>query len=50
MDRLNSNHLSILTRSAILFEQAFDVVSIDTTNRKIYCTRIGAGSNREFSY
>lgn len=31
-------------------EQAFDVVSIDTTNRKIYCTRIGAGSNREFSY
>ena len=24
MDRLNSNHLSILTRSAILLEQAFD--------------------------
>lgn len=31
-------------------EQAFDVISIDTMNRKIYCTRIGAGSNREFSY
>ena len=31
-------------------EQAFDVVQIDTENRKIYMTRIGAGSDREFSY
>lgn len=31
-------------------EQAFDVFSIDKTNKKIYATRIGAGSDREFSY
>lgn len=31
-------------------EQAFDVVQIDKTNRKIYCTRIGAGADREFSF
>ena len=31
-------------------EQAFDYVQIDTANRKIYCTRIGAGNDREFSY
>lgn len=31
-------------------EQAFDVFSIDKNNRKIYATRIGFGSDREFSY
>lgn len=31
-------------------EQAFDIVQIDKTNRKIYMTRIGAGSDREFEY
>ena len=31
-------------------EQAFDVIQIDFSNRKIYCTRIGYGSDREFSY
>ena len=31
-------------------EQAFDVVQIDTTAKKIYMTRVGAGSDREFSY
>lgn len=31
-------------------EQAFDVIQFDFDNRKIYCTRIGAGSDREFSY
>lgn len=31
-------------------EQAFDLVQIDFTNRKIYCTRVGAGESREFSY
>lgn len=31
-------------------EQAFDLVQIDFHNRKIYCTRVGAGENREFSY
>ena len=31
-------------------EQAFDVIQFDFTNKKIYCTRIGYGSDREFSY
>lgn len=31
-------------------EQAFDVVNIDTKNRHVYLTRIGAGNDREFSY
>lgn len=31
-------------------EQAFDVMQIDTANRKIYCTRIGVGEDREISY
>ena len=31
-------------------ECAFDIVSIDTTNKVIKCTRIGAGSDRTFSY
>lgn len=31
-------------------EQAFDVVSIDKENAHIYFTRIGAGSDRDFSY
>lgn len=31
-------------------EQAFDVFSIDTANKRIYATRIGAGNDREWSY
>lgn len=31
-------------------EQAFDVIHIDTANRKLYATRIGAGVNREWVY
>lgn len=31
-------------------EQAFDIVTIDTLAKKIYMTRVGAGSNRVFSY
>lgn len=31
-------------------EQAFDIVNIDMTNRKIYFTRIGAGNSAEFNY
>lgn len=31
-------------------EQAFDVFQFDQDARKIYCTRIGAGQDREFSY
>jgi predicted MPP superfamily phosphohydrolase len=30
-------------------EQAFDIVQIDKTNRKIYMTRVGAGLSREFT-
>ena len=40
-----------LTRTAGTYtEQAFDVFHIDTTARKIYATRIGAGSDRETTY
>ena len=31
-------------------EQAFDVFTIDKTQRKIFATRIGYGNNREFTY
>lgn len=31
-------------------EQAFDVYHVDTENKKIYVTRIGAGTDREFDY
>lgn len=31
-------------------EQAFDVVTISREERRIYCTRIGCGSSRIFSY
>ena len=33
-----------------IYEQAFDVVQIDTKNRKIYFTRIGYGNDRVFTY
>lgn len=40
-----------LTRTAGTYtEQAFDVFHIDTTARKIYATRIGAGSDRNTTY
>ena len=31
-------------------EQAFDIIQIDLDNKKIYCTRIGYGQDREFSF
>lgn len=31
-------------------EQAFDVVQVDTTNRKVFLTRIGAGYDRQYTY
>lgn len=37
-------------RLGTVTEQCFDIVSIDTENRKIYLTRIGAGSDRETDY
>ena len=40
-----------LTRTpGTVSEQAFDVVHIDTSAKKVYMTRIGAGNDREFSY
>ena len=45
----NSTWKNEATRETVE-EQAFDVVTIDKENKKIYCTRIGYGSNREFSY
>lgn len=31
-------------------EQCFDLVNIDTANKVIYMTRVGAGSDRQFTY
>lgn len=40
-----------ITRTpSTITENAFDVFSIDYTNKTIKTTRIGAGSNREFTY
>ncbi|MBQ1779506.1 MAG: hypothetical protein IIZ93_15240, partial [Acidaminococcaceae bacterium] len=33
-----------------IYEQAFDVIQIDPVAKKVYCTRIGAGVDRVFSY
>ena len=44
----NPNGLTRTRRTTT--EQAFDVVQIDMTNEKIYLTRIGAGSDREFGF
>jgi len=42
---------SQLTRTyGTITEQAFDIVQIDKVNRKLYLTRVGAGTNREFNY
>ena len=59
----NDGYLTIVTTSDGLYttdgysrtmgtvtEGAFDCISVDFDSRKIYCTRIGAGSDREFSY
>lgn len=36
--------------SGTVNEQYFEAVSIDFDSRKINCTRIGVGENREFNY
>lgn len=59
----NGGYLTIVTTSDGLYttdgynrtmgtitEGAFDCISVDYDAHKIYCTRIGAGSDREFSY
>lgn len=48
--QLSDTDLSPVMTLGTSTEQAFDVFNIDTANRKIYTTRIGAGEDREFSY
>lgn len=47
---IDGNPVQISRKTGDIEEQAFDVVQIDCKNRKIYCTRIGSGSDREFTY
>ena len=47
---INGNPVQISRKTGDIEEQAFDIVQIDCKNRKIYCTRIGSGSDREFTY
>ena len=58
-DNKNTNVLTIQTTcdklngtrtAGTVDEQAFDVVSVNYDESKIYLTRIGAGSDREFSF
>ena len=51
-DAHRSSHkpLSGVRRVGTTDEQAFDIVTIDTANEKIYLTRVGKGSDRVFSY
>ena len=49
-DAVGQNPSSPVMTRGTATEQAFDVVQIDTTAKKIYMTRVGAGSDREFSY
>jgi hypothetical protein len=48
--RLSDTALSPTMTLGTDTEQAFDVFSIDTENRMIYAVRVGAGSDREWSY
>lgn len=47
MGRMYQEGLRILGTDT---EQSFDIVQVDTLNKKVYLTRCGAGSDREFSY
>ena len=46
----DENGTTITRNVGTIYEQAFDVVHIDTYNKHIYCTRIGAGVDREFTF
>ncbi|MCR5667045.1 MAG: metallophosphoesterase [Eubacterium sp.] len=43
-------HGGLAMTEKTITEQVIDVVQIDTTNRMIYYTRVGAGVDRSFSY
>ena len=46
----NGKLVNVPRTKGTIDEQAFDVIQFDFTNRKIYYTRIGYGSDRKFSY
>lgn len=48
--RQQDNTGTLIRTPGTITEQAFDVVHIDLTNRKIIMKRIGAGSDRVFEY
>ena len=37
-------------KTGTVTEHAFDIVTLDTKNHKLYLTRVGAGKSREFEY
>lgn len=49
-DAIGETHTGTTMSAGETTEQAFDIVRIDKANKKIWLTRIGAGSNRDFSY
>ena len=49
-DSLNQLSGTLTRESGTTTEQAFDIVTIDRNNKTIYCTRIGAGSDRTLTW
>lgn len=49
-DALYNTHDGYTKELGTVTQGAFDVISIDYTNRAIRCTRIGAGNDRQFTY
>ena len=49
-DSLNQKAGSLTREIGTITEQAFDIVTIDRSEKTIYCTRIGAGEDRDLSY
>ena len=47
---VDENDNTITRNVGTIYENAFDVIHVDSVNRKIYCTRIGAGVDREFDF
>lgn len=46
----DENGQAVIRNVGTIYEQAFDVIQIDPIAKKLYCTRVGAGLDREFSY
>lgn len=47
---VNEEGNTLVRNVGTIYENAFDVIHIDTVARKIYCIRIGAGVDREFEF